>query len=200
MRRRGFWDKEAITIIIGYARVSTLDQHLDRQLDALHDAGVSKLFTEKVTGRKADRPELMKLIEQLREGDVVVISELTRLSRSTKDLFAIVELIQSKGADIRSLKETWLDTTTPHGKLMFTIFAGLSQFEADLTAQRTREGLEAARVRGRFGGRPKTDADSIRRAMKLYHAGQNSIREIEELTGVKKSTLYRNLKQRGRSI
>ena len=186
--------KGEIIIIIGYARVSTLDQNLDRQIDALNDAGVVKLFTEKVTGKKADRPELMKLVEQLRDGDVVIISELTRLSRSTKDLFSIVELIQSKGADIRSLKETWLDTTTPHGKLMFTIFAGLSQFEADLTAQRTREGLEAARQRGRLGGRSKTNEDDVKKALKLYRTGQHSIREITELTGVTKSTLYRNLR------
>ena len=166
---------------------------MDRQVDALNDAGAVKLFTEKATGKTAERPELTRLIEQLREGDVVIISELTRLSRSTKDLFAIVELIQSKGANIKSLKETWLDTTTPHGKLMFTIFAGLSQFEADLTAQRTREGLEAARARGRTGGRPKIDEDSVKKAVKLYHTRQYSVKEIEELTGVKKSTLYRNL-------
>jgi len=182
-----------VDVTIGYARVSTLEQNLDRQLDALTAADAVKLFTEKVTGRKSDRPELMKLIDQLRGGDVVVISELTRLSRSTKDLFAIVELIQSKGADIRSLKETWLDTTTPHGKLMFTIFAGLSQFEADLTAQRTREGLAAARARGRIGGRPKTDACKVKQALNLYHSRQYTLREIEDLTGVKKSTLYRNL-------
>ena len=182
-----------VDVTIGYARVSTLEQNLDRQLDALTAADAVKLFTEKVTGRKSDRPELMKLIDQLRGGDVVVISELTRLSRSTKDLFAIVELIQSKGADIRSLKETWLDTTTPHGKLMFTIFAGLSQFEADLTAQRTREGLAAARARGRIGGRPKTDAGKVKQALKLYYSRQYTVKEIEDLTGVKKSTLYRNL-------
>ena len=180
-------------MIIGYARVSTFDQSLDRQVDQLTNAGAEKLFTEKVTGKKADRPELTRLINQLRQGDVVIVSELTRLSRSTKDLFAIVETIQSRGADIRSLKETWLDTTTPHGKLMFTIFAGLSQFEADLTAQRTREGLEAARQRGRFGGRPKTDEDQVRKAVKLYRAGNHTIREIKELTGVTKSVLYRNL-------
>lgn len=182
-------------MIIGYARVSTLDQNLDRQVDALNTAGAVKLFTEKITGRTTERPELMRMIEQLREGDVVLISELTRLSRSTKDLFSIVELIQSNGADIRSLKETWLDTTTPHGKLMFTIFAGLSQFEADLTAQRTREGLEAARLRGRLGGRPKVNSNTIKKALKLYSSKQYSIREIEEMTGVKKSTLYRNLKE-----
>jgi len=108
-------------MIIGYARVSTIDQNLDRQLDSLDENGAEKIFTEKVTGKKSDRPELLRMMDQLRDGDVVIISELTRLSRSTKDLFAIVEQIQSRGANIRSLKETWLDTTTPHGKLMFTI-------------------------------------------------------------------------------
>jgi len=112
-------------MIIGYARVSTIDQNLDRQIDAMKENGAEKIFTEKATGKKADRPELMKMMEHLRDGDVVVISELTRLSRSTKDLFVIVEQIQAKGANIKSLKETWLDTTTPHGKLMFTISANL---------------------------------------------------------------------------
>jgi len=185
--------KGLIIINIGYARVSKHEQNLDRQTDALNSAGVTKLYTEKVTGKKTDRPELMKMIDHLREGDVVIISELTRLSRSTKDLFMIVELIQSKGADIKSLKEAWLDTTTPHGKLMFTIFAGLSQFEADLIAQRTREGLEAARQRGRLGGRPKVDTGQVEKALKLYHTQKYTLREIEDLTGIKKSTLYRSL-------
>ena len=148
-RTTRFWE-EVESIIIGYARVSTIEQNLDRQIDAMKENGAEKIFTEKVTGRKSDRPELLRMMDQLRDGDVVIISELTRLSRSTKDLFAIVDQIQAKGANIKSLKETWLDTTTPHGKLMFTIFAGLSQFEADLTAQRTREGLAAARARGRL--------------------------------------------------
>ena len=183
-------------MIIGYARVSTLDQSLDRQIDALKEAGADKLFTEKVTGKKADRPELLKMIDQLREGDVVVISELTRLSRSTKDLFSIVELIQSKGANMRSLKETWLDTTTPHGKLMFTIFAGLSQFEADLTAQRTREGLEAARMRGRLGGRPRVDAGKVNTALKMYDSKRFTINEVCRNCGIGKTTLYRMISER----
>lgn len=176
-------------MIIGYARVSTADQNLDRQTDALTGAGAVKLFTEKVTGRKKDRPELMKLMDQLREGDVVVISELTRLSRSTRDLFVIVDQIKSRGADIKSLKETWLDTTTPQGALMMTIFAGLSQFEADLTAQRTREGLAAAKARGRSGGRPKTSDEKITRALKMYDGGF-SVDEVCKSCGISKSTLY----------
>jgi DNA invertase Pin-like site-specific DNA recombinase len=184
-----------IRMIIGYARVSTLDQNLDRQTDALNAAGAVKLFTEKKTGKTTERPELMRMIEQLREGDIVVTSELTRLSRSTRDLFCIVELIQSKGADIKSLKETWLDTTTPHGKLMFTIFAGLSQFEADLTAQRTREGLAAARARGRTGGRPKTSIENKTRALKMYDGGF-SVDEVCKSCGISKSTLYNFINER----
>jgi len=183
-------------LIIGYARVSTIDQNLDRQLDSLNENGAEKIFTEKVTGKKSDRPELLRMMEQLRDGDIVIISELTRLSRSTKDLFTIVEQIQSSGANIRSLKETWLDTSSPHGKLMFTIFAGLSQFEADLTAQRTREGLAAARARGRLGGRPKVAADKANMALKMYDSKEFSVDEICKNCNIGKTTLYRLLSSR----
>ena len=179
---------------IGYARVSTIDQNLDRQIDAMKENGAEKIFTEKVTGKKFDRPELLRMVDQLRDGDVVVISELTRLSRSTKDLFVIVEQIQFKGANIKSLKEAWLDTTTPHGKLMFTIFAGLSQFEADLTAQRTREGLAAARARGRLGGRPKVTSDKSSMALKMYDSRDFTVAEICSSCNIGRTTLYRLLK------
>ena len=185
-----------VIIIIGYARVSTVEQNLDRQLDLLDANGAEKIFTEKISGKKADRPELLKMIEHLRDGDVVIISELTRLSRSTKDLFAIVEQVQGRGANIKSLKETWLDTTTPHGKLMFTIFAGLSQFEADLTAQRTREGLAAARARGRLGGRPKLASDRSSMAIKMYDSNDFTVEEICKSCHIGKTTLYRLLKDR----
>ena len=126
-------------MLIGYKRVSTQNQKLDRQTDILNQYGVEKIFEEKETGTKRERQELNKMLDILREGDVVIVAELTRLSRSTKDLFDIVEIIHGKGAEIKSLKESWLDTTTPQGKLMFTIFAGLSQFERDLIADRTKE-------------------------------------------------------------
>ncbi|SNS40779.1 Resolvase, N terminal domain [Anaerovirgula multivorans] len=132
-------------MLLGYARVSTQDQNLDRQIDQLKEAGCEKIFREKITATKKDRPELDRLLDQIRPGDTIIISELTRLSRSTKDLFQIVEPIEKKGANIKSLKEVWVDTTTPQGKLMFTIFAGISQFERDLISQRTREGLASAR-------------------------------------------------------
>ena len=122
---------------IGYARVSTEEQNLDRQLDSLKEAGCEKIFREKITGTKKERPELDKLMEQLRSGDLIIISDLTRLSRSVKDLFSLVDQIEKKGANIKSLKESWMDTSTPQGKLMFTIFAGISQFERDLISQRT---------------------------------------------------------------
>ena len=153
---------------IGYARVSTEEQNLDRQLDSLKEAGCEKIFQEKITGTKKERPELDKLMEQLRNGDLIIISDLTRLSRSVKDLFSLVDQIEKKGANIKSLKESWMDTSTPQGKLMFTIFAGISQFERDLISQRTLEGLAAARSRGKKGGRPKKDEKAINIALKMY--------------------------------
>jgi DNA invertase Pin-like site-specific DNA recombinase len=176
---------------IGYARVSTQEQNLDRQIDQLKAAGCERIFKEKITGTKKDRPELDKLLDQIRTGDTIIISELTRLSRSTKDLFELVEVIHGKGADIKSLKESWLDTTTPQGKLMFTIFAGISQFERDLISQRTKEGLEAARARGRNGGRPAMDNKQVELALKMYKSKEYSIPEITKATGVSKTTLYR---------
>ena len=175
---------------IGYARVSTEEQNLDRQLDILKQAGCDRIFEEKVSGIKKDRPELNKMLDQIRTGDVI-ISDLTRLSRSVKDLFSLVEQIEEKGANIKSIKESWVDTTTAQGKLMFTIFAGISQFERDLISQRTIEGLNAARARGEKGGRPKTNEKDIKLAVKMYNSKNYSISEITKATGVSKTTLYR---------
>ena len=179
---------------IGYARVSTEEQNLDRQLDSLKEAGCEKIFQEKITGTKKERPELDKLMEQLRSGDLIIVSDLTRLSRSVKDLFSLVDQIEKKGANIKSLKESWMDTSTPQGKLMFTIFAGISQFERDLISQRTLEGLAAARARGRKGGRPKKDDKSINLALKMYQEKIYSVSEITEATGVSKTTIYRYIR------
>ena len=175
---------------IGYARCSTADQNLDWQLDALKKEGCERIYEEKVSGTKKERPELSKMMDALREGDTIVVCELTRLSRSTKDLFDLVERVSSLGADIKSLKESWLDTTTPQGKLLFTIFAGVSQFERDLTYQRTMDGLAAARARGRMGGRPKTDPKKIQQAIAMYKAKDIPVRDILETTGISRATLY----------
>ena len=181
---------------LGYARVSTNDPNLDRQLDQLSEYGCERIFQEKITGSQKERPELDRMIDMLREGDTVVITELTRLSRSVKDLFEIVETIHSKLSDIKSLKEPWLDTTTPQGKLLFTIFAGISQFDRDIIRQRTIEGLSSARARGRKGGRPRMASKEIELALKMYDSRDYSITEIEHATGVSKSSLYRYLKHR----
>ena len=177
--------------------MSTEDQNLNRQIDALLDAGIDRrnIYKEKVTGTKKDRPMLTKMIDELQEGDTVIITELTRLSRSTKDLFEIVEKIDNKKANIKSLKESWLDTTTATGRLMFTIFAGLTQFERDLISERTKEGLRSARARGRHGGRPRKPTKEIERAIKLYESKDYTLKEIYEMTGVSKATLYRYIKQ-----
>ena len=176
---------------IGYARVSTEEQNLDRQLDILKQAGCDRIYEEKVSGVKKDRTELNKMLDQIRTGDVIIISDLTRLSRSVKDLFSLVEQIEEEGANIKSIKESWVDTTTAQGKLMFTIFAGISQFERDLISQRTIEGLNAARARGKKGGRPKTNEKEIKLAVKMYNSKNYSISEITKATGVSKTTLYR---------
>lgn len=176
---------------IGYKRVSTQNQKLDRQTDLLNDFGVERIFEEKVTGTKRERVELDKMLEQLRPNDIVVVTDLTRLSRSTKDLFEIVEIIENKGAGIKSLKESWLDTTTPQGKLLFTIFAGLSQFERDLTAQRTKEGLASAKNRGKKLGRPNKYQEKKDTILNMYNSNDYSINDIITATGISKTSLYR---------
>ena len=179
-------------MIFGYARVSTQEQKLDRQLDILKSADVEEIIQEKISGTKADRPELLKLLEKLRKGDIILVTDLTRLSRSTKDLFSLVEQIEKKGANIKSLKENWLDTTTPQGKLMFTLMAGINQFERDLISQRTIEGLEAARKRGKFGGRKeKLDIDQKKALYQLYQQKEMTVKSICELFKLSKPTLYK---------
>ena len=182
--------------IFGYARVSTEAQKLDRQLDALKKYGVDVIYNEKMTGTKRDRPELTKLLDRISEGDTVVIESLSRLGRSTKDLIELTELFEKKGVHLVSLKEA-IDTSTSTGKLLFTLMSAIAQFERDVIADRTREGLRSARARGRTGGRPKADAEAVKKAVKLYNTQHYTIKEIEELTGVKKSTLYRNLQREG---
>lgn len=182
-------------MVIGYARVSTGGQNLNRQLDQLNQFNCQRIYQEKITGTKQERPELNKMLDNLRKDDTIVVSDLTRLSRSTKELFKLVEQIETKGANLKSLKESWLDTTTPQGKLMFTIISGLSQFERDLISQRTKEGLKSARARGRKGGRPSKNSNDIQKALKLYNSKSYSLKEIHEMTGVSKSCLYRYLKK-----
>jgi DNA invertase Pin-like site-specific DNA recombinase len=139
-------------MIIGYARVSTDDQNLDAQTDALTAAGAERIFSDKISGSMRKRPELDKLLEQLRPGDVIVVTKYDRLARSLRDLLDIVEAIKDQGAGFRSLAED-IDTTTPAGRLVFHVFASIAQFDRERISERTREGLQAAKARGRVGGR-----------------------------------------------
>lgn len=179
-------------MLVGYCRVSKSDMNLDRQVDALKEAGIDfrNIYSEKITGTTKERPQLIKMLDELQQDDIIIVSELTRLSRSTLDLFTIVEQIQSKGAQIKSLKEPWLDTTTPQGRLLFTIFSGLSQFERDLLSERTKDGLKAAKARGRNGGRPNKRNEKELTVMALYNSGV-TIAEIVRQTELSRSTINR---------
>lgn len=180
-----------VSMLIGYARVSTEDQNLYRQTDALTRAGVDvrNIYKEKVTGTKKDRPELTRMLDELQPGDVVIISELTRLSRSTKDLIGLSETINDKKVELISLKEK-IDTTTATGKAMFGMLAVMAQFERDIISERTNEGLASARARGRVGGRPRVTDKNINKALKLYESKEYSISEICDMCKISKNTLY----------
>lgn len=181
--------------IYGYARVSTQHQDLNRQLDLLAEQNCNEILTEKMTGTKSNRPELNRLKDKLRPGDTVVVESFSRLGRSTKDLIDLVTYFEEQDVKLVSLKEN-LDTTTPQGRLMMTVFQAFSQFERDLIVERTKEGLQSARARGRIGGRPRVNKRDIERAVKLYESKAYSGKEITEMTGISKSTLYRYIKNK----
>jgi DNA invertase Pin-like site-specific DNA recombinase len=177
---------------IGYARVSTEDQRLDRQVDALERAGCERVFVEKASGMKDARPELDRMLGMIREGDDVVVVKLDRISRSTKHLIELSETFDRMGVNFVSLGDS-IDTTTPMGRFFFRVMASIAELERDMIAERTKDGLEAARARGHAGGRPKLSEDAVLRALRMYESRSFTVREITEATGVSKSTLYRNL-------
>ncbi len=177
---------------IGYARVSTGEQTLDLQRDALAQAGCGRVFAETASGAKADRPVLAEALSYIREGDTLVV---WRLGRSLPHLIATVAELAARGIGFKSLTEQ-IDTTTPGGKLVFHVFGALAEFERDLIRERTNAGLAAARARGRTGGRPKALADPKKLALAraLYDAGQADVATICATLGVSRATLYRALK------
>lgn len=180
--------------IYGYARVSTNQQDLSRQIDLLRQYNCNEILTEKITGTKTDRPELDRLKDKARPGDIVVVESFSRLGRSTKNLIDLVNYFEENNIKLISNKEDF-DTSTPQGKLMMTVFQAFSQFERDLIVERTKEGLKSARARGRKGGRPKVKQKQIEKAIKLYKSKEYSVREIEEMTNISRATLYRYLKK-----
>ncbi len=187
----------------GYARVSTKEQNLSLQIDALKKEGCYQIFQEKVSGSKADRPELQKMIDQLREDDIIVIWKLDRLGRSLRDLVNLIKEIQDRGAGLKSLNDS-IDTTTAHGKLIFHIFASLAEFERDIISERTKAGLAAARARGRKGGRPKgLSKEAHDKAIiveTLYKQGNMSIAQICKHVNIARSTVYNYLRYRNVKI
>lgn len=168
-------------MILGYARVSTKDQNLDGQRDALAAAGAERIFADTITGTARSRTELDRLLIELRPGDVVVVTKYDRLARSLKDLLEIVDLIQARGAGFRSLGED-IDTTSPAGRLIFHVFASIAQFERERIVERTKEGLEAARKRGRVGGRPP--ALSPAQAVEVKRMRDEELRPIPEIAAL----------------
>ncbi|NOR62856.1 MAG: helix-turn-helix domain-containing protein [Rhodobacteraceae bacterium] len=175
---------------IGYARVSTEDQTTASQIDALTAAGCERVFEETASGAKTDRPVLAETIEYLREGDVLVAWRLDRVARSLPHLISLMDDLKQRGIGLRSLTEQ-IDTTTASGKLIFHIFAALSEFERDIIRQRTRAGLVAARKRGRVGGRPRVmTAEKITAAKKLLASGEPA-KDVATMLSISLPTLYR---------
>ena len=178
--------------LVGYARVSTLDQNPDLQLDALKAAGCRKLFVEKASGARQDRAQLAAALDYLREGDTLVVWKLDRLARSMKQLIEVVDQLKVRGIGFCSLTET-IDTTTAAGELFFHVFGALAQFERSIIRERTKAGLTAALARGRKGGRPpKVQADDIQAALALLRDPQISVRKAAAKLGLSVSALYRH--------
>jgi DNA invertase Pin-like site-specific DNA recombinase len=185
---------------IGYARVSTKDQSLDLQVDALRRAGCAKVYEEVAGGARTHRPVLDALLAELRPGDVLVIWKLDRLGRSLRHLVDLAGVLLEQGVGLKSLNDP-IDTTTSQGRLVFNLFGSLAEFERDLIRERTCAGLTAARARGRLGGRPKGLTPAAERtacaAETLYRERRLSVREIAAQLGIAKSTLYDYLRHRG---
>ena len=181
-------------MLVGYARVSTDDQNLNLQRDALDQAGCEQIFEDQLSGAKAERPGLHQALQYARAGDTIVVWRLDRLSRSLKDLIEMVTLLESKGIGLKSLQEA-IDTSSSSGKLIFHIFGALAEFERNLIRERTQAGLQAARARGRKGGRPKSlNKDKQALAVKLYDEKKHTVDQICEMMGISKPTLYKYIK------
>jgi DNA invertase Pin-like site-specific DNA recombinase len=176
---------------IGYARVSTREQDLSGQIAELKAVGCAKVYREKASGARSDRAELAKVLRRLEPGDVLIVTRLDRLARSTRDLLNVLAAVTERGAGFRSLKDAWADTTTPHGRLMLTVLGGLAEFERELIRARTGEGRERAKKDGvRFGRPLKLTAHQRREALQRMDAGE-SVVDLARTFGVDRATLYR---------
>lgn len=174
----------------GYARVSTDKQITDHQMDALRSYGVDEIFEEKISGTRKSRPQLNLLLSKLRTGDTLVVYELKRLGRNTKQLLALAEDFQANGIEFVSLTEQ-IDTTTPMGRFVFTTWCALAQLDRDIISENTKSGLAAAKARGRVGGRKPSDRKQVEKALKMYYTNDFSVKEILESTGISRTSLYK---------
>lgn len=181
----------------GYCRVSSTDQCLNRQIDALRALGINEanIFCDKISGVKEHRPALDDLLSRLREGDSVTVLSFDRLARSTKQLLALSEKLDAMGVDLISIKEN-VDTTSPQGKLIFSILASIAEFQRSIIKEAQREGIESAKKRGKMTGRPRVKKETLDVAITLYLNG-TSVREIERTVSISRGTLYKELKRRG---
>ena len=180
-------------MLIGYARVSTSEQDLSLQIDALNRADCERIFQDKASGSHTNRPGLQEALSYMRQGDVLVVWKLDRIARSLKHLLEIVAQLEERGIEFKSIQEQ-INTTTSHGRFFFNVMGALAQMERELIVERTQAGLAAARARGRLGGRPrKLDDAGLSMARELIRGGK-SIHEVADFVGVHRSTLYRRLK------
>lgn len=183
---------------IGYIRVSTEGQNTQRQEIALEEIGVEKIFIEKISGKNVNRPELQRMLEYIREEDIVYIESISRLGRSLKDLLDIVDTLNNKGVGLVSLKENHIDTTTPQGKLIFNIFATLSEFERESLKQKQREGIIIGKANGVYKGRKKIELKTDNKFDKLYKEWKEdkitAVKFMEEMN-LKRNTFYRRIKE-----
>jgi DNA invertase Pin-like site-specific DNA recombinase len=181
--------------LLGYARVSTVDQELALQQDALTAAGCYRIFTDTASGSLDARPALSKVVDQLRPGDTLVVWRLDRLGRSIRHLIDFLADLDRRQVGFRSLTES-IDTTSPGGRLVFHVFAALAEFERELIRERTNAGLAAARARGRRGGRPsRLTADQVKTARRLYDQKELTVGQIGDVLGVSRTTIYRALER-----
>lgn len=187
-------------MLLGYARVSTVEQNEARQIEALQQRGVEpeNLFIDKQSGKDTNRPKLKELLAYVRKGDTVITESISRIARNTKDLLSIVEQLRDKGVEFISLKES-IDTTTPQGKFMLTIFAAMAELERDSILQRQREGIAIAKAAGKYTGRKPINVDEamFKSTVADWRAGQTTARKAMEILGLKPNTFYRRVKELG---
>ena len=185
---------------IGYIRVSSTSQNPSRQYQQLNEVGMDIIFEEKVSGATKDREQLQKMLGALEEGDLVYVTDLTRITRSTKDLFELIDVIRSKKAGLKSLKDTWLDLSedNPYSQFLITVMAGVNQLERDLIRMRQSEGIELAKKEGKYKGRVKKyhrNHAGMNYAVKLYQEGEMTVNQICDITNVSRASLSRKLSE-----